>query len=332
MKNTLSWILGFFMLLLVGCRNEEVTEFPPAAIPRVTLFAPNSPFNTPIPVNPPIDVNSDKMVTSLVQDASDKGFFIALKSYSETVYFSGPSTPLYDVVLTASWAPKRKLLRVPIPAYAVADPSTDGEMVIIDTIRGCEYDFWQIRRIYGRWYASWGNALPLDGSGVFARGLSARGSGFALAAGIIWPQELQDGVINHALVFTYDYTKIGGPVYPATESDGTTESDTAIPEGALIQLNPDLNLDALGLTGFEYTIAVALQEYGMYLCDDGGGLELEAVNPLSFSGNLYAGLLPDMEYIPLTNIPVSEFRVLELPPQESISEPEIVANSCAEFK
>ena len=106
----------------------------------------------------------------------------------------------------------------------------------------------------------------------------------------------------------------------------------AIPEGALIQLNPDLDLDALGLTDFEYTIAVALQKYGMYLGDDGGGLELEAVNPLSFSGNPYAGLLPDMEFIPLTNIPVSEFRVLELPPQDNTSVPEVVSNGCATFK
>ena len=209
MKSASSLILVFLLLWVVGCRNEKFTELPPSIIPQITLFAPNSPFNIPIPESPSIDTNSDKMVASLVKDANDKGFFIALKSYSETVYFSGPSTPLHDVVLTASWAPKRKLLQVPIPEYAVADPSTDGEMVIIDTINGCEYDFWQIRKIYGRWYASWGNALPLDGSGVFARGMSARGSGFALAAGIIWPQELQDGVINHALVFTYDYTKSG---------------------------------------------------------------------------------------------------------------------------
>ncbi|MCF6170328.1 MAG: hypothetical protein L3J66_05045 [Bacteroidales bacterium] len=319
-------------LLFSGCRKQTVPVAAPAGLPQVTLFSPASPFNTPIPENPEIDPNSDKMRESLIKEAEDRGFFIALKSYSETVYFTGPETPVYDVVLTASWAPKRKLLNVPIPDYALADPSVDGEMVIIDTLNGCEYDFWQIKKIYGKWYASWGNALPIDGSGIFEKGMSARGCGFALAAGILWPHEFKNHAIGHALVFTYDYTKSGGPVSPATESDGTSNTDIAIPEGALVQLNPGLDLGTLGLTDYEYTIAVALQQYGMYLSDDGGGLELEAVNPLSFSGNLYEGLLPDVEYVPLDNIPVSEFRVLKLSPQDGTSEPQIVPNSCAEFR
>ncbi len=301
-------------------------------MPQVHLFSPSSPFNIPIPANPEIDPASDKMLESMIKDANERGFFIALKSYSETVYFSGSSTPEYDVVLTASWAPEHKLLNVPIPDYAVADPSTDGEMVIIDTINGCEYDFWQIRKVYGHWYASWGNALPLDGTGVFEKGMSARGSGFALAAGIMWPWEFKNQSIEHALVFTYDYTKSGGPVKPATESDGTSNTDMAIPEGALIQLNPNLDLNTLGLNDYEYTIAVALQKYGMYLCDDGGGLELEAVNPLSFSANPYDGLLPDVEYVPLSHIPVSEFKILKLPPQDGTSEPQVVKNSCSTFQ
>ncbi len=321
-------LIALFLFVKCSTKQADINIKAPAS---VKLFADNSPFNTPIPDNPEIDVNSDKMVESLVEDFEAQGFFIALKSFTETVYFVGPETPLHDVVLTASWAPKRKLLNVPIPDYAVADPSVDGSMVIIDTLNGCEYDFWQIRKIYGRWYASWGNALPLNGTGVFEKGYSARGSGFALSAGIMWPHEFKNKEINHALVFTYNFTKIGGPVAPATESDGDTYSESAIPEGALIQLNPDLDLSTLGLTDYEYTIAVALQKYGMYLGDDGGGIEIEAVNPLSFSGNPYEGLLPDVEWVPLTNIPVSEFRVLKLPEQYE-TEPEIVTNSCADFK
>ncbi|NOY36199.1 MAG: hypothetical protein GXO83_01330 [Chlorobi bacterium] len=330
-KGIYKLICVFILLLSAGCEKTFRPADIPTVLPQIMLFSPDSPFNTPISANPPIDPNSDKMVISLIEDANNKGFFVALRSYSETVWFAGPDTPLHDVILTASWAPKRKLLNVPIPDYAVADPSTDGEMVIIDTINGCEYDFWQIRKVYGHWYASWGNALPLNGSGVFEKGMSARGSGFALTAGIMWPHEFKKKAINHALVFTFDFTKSGGPVYPATESDGTTDAVTAIPEGALIQLNPDLDLDTLGLSDYEYPIAVALQKYGMYLCDDGGGLELEAVNPLSVTGNPYDGLLPDVEYVPILHIPVNEFRVLKLPPQDGTTEPQIVPNSCADF-
>ena len=69
---------------------------PPENLPLLTLFSDASPFNNPIPANPQIDINSDKMVESLIKDYESKGFFIALKSFSETVYFTGPSTPLCE--------------------------------------------------------------------------------------------------------------------------------------------------------------------------------------------------------------------------------------------
>jgi len=332
MKLRSCMLIFTLIVFMLACSKDNVPVSPPESFLQIPLFSASSPFNIPIPRNPEIDPNSSTMVESLIKDSDERGFFIALKSFTETVYYANASTPVYDVILTASWAPKRKLMHVPIPDYAVADPGADGELVIIDTVNRCEYDFWQARKVYGNWYASWGNALSIDSSGVFAKGMSARGSGFAMTAGILWPQDFQNNQINHALVFTYDYTKSGGPVAPATESDGTSDTDSAIPEGALIQLNPNLDLNSLGLTSYEHTIAVALQIYGMYLCDDGGGLELEAVNPLSFSKNLYNGLLPDAEYVPIAHIPVSEFRVLKLPPQDDKSEPQVIPNSCAEFQ
>lgn len=106
-------------------------------------------------------------------------------------------------------------------------------MVIIDMDRGCEYDFWQAKRgLFGGWQASWANTISIESNGIFPKGMSARGSGFVLPAGMIWPQELQKGVIEHALVFSYEHTKEGGPVAPAIESDGTSTREDAIPEGA----------------------------------------------------------------------------------------------------
>jgi hypothetical protein len=71
-------------------------------------------------------------------------------------------------------------------------------------------------------------------------------------------------------------TKAGGPVAPATGSDGWSTLAGAIPEGARVQLDPSLDLDSLGLTPWQKTIARALQEYGMLLVDTGGGFGLQA--------------------------------------------------------
>lgn len=150
-------------------------------------------------------------------------------------FFADKNTPTYDVEITESWTPFKKLLNVPIPDFAEPDPEEDAHMVIIDEINGCARDFWETKNSNG-WKAGWGNAIPFDSDGIFEKGMSARGSGFELLQGIIWPQELEAGEINHSLIFSYDHTAAGGPVALAAESDGTSNEPWAIPEGALVRL------------------------------------------------------------------------------------------------
>ena len=156
----------------------------------------------------------------------------------------------------------------------------------------------------------------MDGSGVLDKGLSARGSGFAFLGGVIWPDEISNGKINHPLAFSYEFTREGGPVAPATDSDGVHSDDFAIPEGAIIQLDPELDLDTLDLEPFELTIATALQEYGMILVDSGsaGPVGFYAIDPDSVTGNMWGELWGDEDFISLSNLDLTTlpFRVLEL--------------------
>lgn len=325
----------FLILLLltigINCQKENEIKNKPELLKYYKVFN-NSVFYSKIDSFPNIDPNTSTMVNSLVEEAK-QGFVISTKEWTVPVFYADASTNKYNIRLTAGWAPKKKLLSVPIPSFAEPDPQNDGHMVIIDEANGCVYDFFQMRLSFnGNWTASWANALPLNGDGIFPKGLSARGSGFELLQGVIWPQELEAGVINHALIFSYDYTKSGGPVAPATESDGTSSDAWAIPEGALIQLDPSLDLTTLGLNNYEMTIAKALQEYGMYCADDGGGISLYAVNPISCKTNPYQNIWGDQTLVDLNKIPVNKFRVLMLPPQNSSVQPEIVNNSCADFK
>lgn len=305
----------------------------PERLEPVALFAADSPFNTPLPADAAVDPASPTMVTSLVAAGS---FVVQVGQYSAPVYLADESTPRHDVQLACGdvWELGVNVLRdVPIPDHAEPgfdadgadnpprgcgeDSDQDNNLIVLDTVRRCEYDFWQARRDNGGWVASWGNGLSLDGPGVYPHGMSARGSGFAFLGGVIWPHELAAGRIDHALVISYPYTKSGGPVPPATESDGWSDQDWAIPEGARLQLDPALDLDALNLTPHERTLARAMQEYGLLLVDTGGdgGIGLYAIDPRSVQGNPYDGLLPAGDFVTLGNIPVDRLRVLELPPQ-----------------
>ncbi|KDR94617.1 hypothetical protein SAMN02745945_02647 [Peptoclostridium litorale DSM 5388] len=301
-------------------------------LPKVSLYSNESPFKQLIPEDAKLDPDSDIMMQSMLEAYEKGGFYIAREGWTVAVYFADSNTPRYDVELTAPWAPAKVLKNVPIPDDAVPD-SKEGHMSIIDRDSGCEYDFWLSKKENGRWSAAWANAISIDGDGVYPYGYSCRGSGFALLAGVIWPRELKLKRIDHALIFSYPFPKAGGPVEPATESDGNSYREDAIPEGARLQLDPELDLDSLNLTPYEMTIARALQEYGMILGDNGGsGIELEAaIKTVDEEKCPYGEVLPQTDIVYLRNIPIEHFRVLELPPQTS-PEKKIVPNACSEWE
>lgn len=316
-------------LIIIMCLPPGASSVNLSNIPCKRFYSDESPFNTKIPVDPALDQASDTMIQALQEAGGyENKIVVAIRSWSVALFFANETTPRYDVTLTAPWSTFKKFLNVPIPDGAVPDPEDDGQLAIIDLSEGYEYDFWQARRTGTGWSAAWGNRIKLNSKGIYARGLSARGSGFALLAGLITPDELESGRIDHALCFSFPYPKTGGPVSPATESDGTSRAPGAIPEGARLQLDPDLELDLLDLTPAEKMIARALQEYGMILVDNGGGVELEAVNPIGYDSDPYSTYFhideEGLAYI--TSIPLNRFRVLKLPaqynPDVDVMEPE----------
>ncbi len=299
--------------------GEDTASVPGSGAAR-GLFADDSPWNTPIPKAPLIDPASDALIERFAHEyatTSAGAFWISVDEWSVTVFWADDSTPRYDVPLSAAgtWAPVEAatFLQVPIPDDAVPDPSDDGHMVIVSEPTGFMYEFWQARKVDGTWEASWGNRTPIGGSGFYPGGLSCRGAGVALLAGMIWPEELETGEIRHALAFSHTFNRAGGPVAPATESDGDHDDSLALPEGARLQLDPNLDLDTLDLEPWQKAIAQAMQRYGMINIDNSGSVELEVINPLSFASDPYPAGAFDAGF---SSLPVTRFRVIEMGPQD----------------
>jgi hypothetical protein len=181
-------------------------------------------------------------------------------------------------------------------------------------------------------------------SGIQPGGQSARASGFVNMAGLVRPEEVQAGVINHALAIGYPYTKAGGPVAPATKSDGraATENGTAtgnpampsggmaIPEGARLDIDPSFDLNSLSLQPWERTLAVALQTYGGYVVDTSGSTTIYAQNPQSYTtGNPFAPYWGDGDYAYLTPALASHMRVMTMPAQQASPPSFLSSSTCA---
>jgi len=286
----------------------------PQVLPPMSAFEifPESSFTTPLPANPVISENSESYVALLAKVVKDDGSSLALRTFTNPVYLVDESTPRRDVTLSADWAPAGIIFDVPIPDGALADPEDDGNIVIIDQARRCEWDMWQVHRVGDQWSASWANAISLDGNGVFPTGLSSRGSGFALIQGMIWPEEIQRGRIDHAIIFSYPFTSAAGSVGDSTESDGWSDRPDALPEGARLRLDPTLNIDTLGLSEWQATIARAMQEYGLVLVDDGGGVQFYGIHSWSAITDPWTGVIDSQaEYISLDDIPFDRLEVLD---------------------
>jgi len=302
---------------------------PSPAPPTSRLYADDSPLNQRIPANAAVDAASPTMVAQLVSEVEAKGWPIAAGAWTNSVYYADATTPRFDVALGSPAYSGKSLASVPIPASAQVPGDSDGGLVVIDRSTGCEYDFARAQKSSaGTWSAWFANATPTGGSGIYPFAEAPSAAAFANVAGTIFPEELLGGRIDHALAFTMHNTKAGGPVWPATGSDGWSNVPGAIPEGARLQLDPALDLDSLSLTAWQKTIARALQEYGMYLVDTGGAVALRAQHTMSTSLTYPWGVV---DYGQMPKSVARNLRVLQLGPQQPVTY-RFVPNACATLR
>jgi hypothetical protein len=270
---------------------------------------PDTVWHTPVPPDAPIDPRSAEYVARMAELEP----VIAVRSFTSPIYRADDASPTYRVAPTAPYAtPEAVLDKVPIPDHAQPDPAGDGHMAILDERTDCVFELYRAQRTAEGWNAEWINATPSDGDGIYPDGLSTRASGISITAGLIWPEELRSGRIDHALVFAYPFTSRNGPVLPATRNDGRSTEPNALPIGARIVLDPTLDLSTLALTPTELMVAEALQKYGMILADSGGGLSLFAVHPQSYPADPYAAYWGPATFASVAGLPVDRFKVLEL--------------------
>jgi hypothetical protein len=133
-----------------NCRSSSRRTVVVSGVARPSgLYAPASPFNTPIPAHARVDPNSAQYVAALKEVHDERGFTISLRAWTVPVYEAPAATRRVDVRLTASWRGADWMQGVPLPAAAAPDPADDGHMTVLDRARGCEYDFYRARKIDG---------------------------------------------------------------------------------------------------------------------------------------------------------------------------------------
>jgi len=289
-------------------------------------FSEVSPWNTRIAASPVIDDSSTIFIQDLSTSSQWNFLGINIKGYSIPVFcVDSASVPRYTVTctgVTGQWMDRP----VPIPNDAAPDAQSDRHLCIVDKKLSREWGMWDAVKSGSAWQCGVGAASDLSGTGVrppsgqanpwqLAHG--ARASGFPLIAGLIRVGEMRVGRIDHALALAYTHCRSRYFVPPASTAQGTTTdaiSTRGIPMGGRVQLDPSISVDGLALSASGKVIARALQEYGAYICDYSGAINLYADGSPSAQTYWDSGMLTTYEINQVFNqAMLTRFRVLDLP-------------------
>jgi hypothetical protein len=279
---------------------------PPPAKPR--LFAPDSVWNAPLPANAPLDPANATLVntlrTTVAQNmAASWGPWIATNETSP-LYIVPADQPTVRVTLDAgSWhvALQQALGAVPIPANATPALGPDAHMTVWQPSTDHLWEFFKARKLGDGWHASYGGAMSnasaspgyYDASswpGLSQPTWGATASSLPAIAGTVMIEELNAGVIPHALAMNIPWAKPKAYSWPAQRTDGRSTDPNAIPEGARFRLDPRVDIDKLNLPPMTRMMAKAAQTYGMIVRDQTGhAISFFAENPGQSGTNPYTG-------------------------------------------
>ncbi|MCW3015473.1 MAG: hypothetical protein JWO02_2565 [Solirubrobacterales bacterium] len=125
-------------------------------------------------------------------------------------------------------------------------PQYDGWFTVLNRRQGVAYDLWRARRggengdvMSYQFMRKW----DLNGPGYQAPDqVSARGSGLPLFAGLILPEEIKAGRIDHALAISLPGPAQRKYVPPASSTDGVGALNS-LPEGARVRLKSSVSLE-----------------------------------------------------------------------------------------
>ncbi len=302
------------------------------------FFADDSFWNAPVPEDAETDPRSGHCI-ELLQREPTGGLHINTRHYTIPVYEVDDATPRRTVhqrvLLDEHGKPRtrggagRTLShgpgfgpQVPIPDHAVPDPATDAHMATVDWVSRMVWDMFAVRRRDdGEWESFTGMQYPLDGRGwwdpsefpaedgesIHFHG-PGRAAGVPVIAGLIMRDEVTAGEIRHKLAFATRYSAHKEFVTPpATWTDGNLVG--GIPEGALLQLDPGLDLERLGLGPGARAVARALQVYGMVNVDWAAASALYAEGFYYEGAPSWQGVLDEWG---LGGIPVDALRLIRM--------------------
>jgi hypothetical protein len=280
--------------------RQSVNAPPPA-------FSPASFWNQPVPADAPLDPSSPAIVSSfsaeIEGDERPRHWpWINTTSSSVPIYTVPRHQPRVAVRLDPpSRSPALEAAWRSVPLPSEAQPAAGNEKVLVVWQPSTDrlWEFWRMIHDRSGWHATWGGAMRhvSRDHGVYGprawpgaqRSWGVSASSLELVGGLLTLRDLARGSIDHALEIGIPNVRAGVFASPAQRTDGTSPDPLALPEGAHLRLDPNLDLQALHLPPLTLAIAQAAQRYGLIVRDGSPNLAFYAQDPTPTGTDPYAG-------------------------------------------
>jgi hypothetical protein len=228
-------------------------------------------------------------------------------TYSTPIYKVGAGAAKREVIVNGTGSHHQLLRSVinahggvPFPAGAKPAVGTDGHITVLDTDNKLLYEFWRASSpeknklgctepldwgvpCYGdgKWHVEWGGLMDQYDTdpGYFSSsswpGLTSTqgwnwggtATSLPLLAGLMTFEDLNSGVIDHALSTNLPDACQAYFSHPAQRRDGKQQDSSCIAEGARLQLDPSYNVEASTAPPLLKAIMRAAQKYGLIVHD-----------------------------------------------------------------
>ncbi|MCZ7643764.1 MAG: hypothetical protein M5U26_00535 [Planctomycetota bacterium] len=249
-----------------------------AILSCLQLFPPNNPWNEDVLKNP-VHPDSEAMIAAI-------GAGIALHvDFGHNWVIVPPGQPRIEVKILeypreSDPGPFPVPDNTPIqgwpeywrkghPDLATAQTTGEGDRhaYVIDPANMMLYEFYHMRKNPDGWTTGCTATWNLRSNRLRREGwTSADAAGCPLFVGIARYDELERGMVEHALRVTFARTR-REYLYPATHHAGRTDDKLIPAMGQRFRLKATANLE--GLPKHALAIARGLQKYGMICCDNG---------------------------------------------------------------
>lgn len=257
-------------LALAGCSDDDAG---PTRDPGLWPFSATSPWNTPIGVEAEYaEVDSPGLDLDL-------GASMNVTEWSHPVYLASDADPVRTFYRLDDGS---ECASVPVPDDAVPALGTDAHLHVVSPDHLTVVETWLTVRLASQDFESGACVVnELRGPGVYSDWHGVRAYGGSAIAGLIRRGEITRG-IPHALAAAVPPGAMnrngpgGNPwVWPASSADDGAEVSYAdsgnLFMGSLLAIPPEVDVAGLGLSAPALAIARALQDYGAYITDSGGG-------------------------------------------------------------